>query len=225
MAVQRTALTRLGELVSTDRAALDALLDEVWLGQVGMVRSDAPAVFPTAVARWHDRLLAQGSTGAPWMRSIASRAEICVSVCAVDGLVVARSAFESSVQYRSAVLYGFCDVLVGAEKLAALDVIADRLLPGRVTDLRRPTAKELAATMVLALPIEEWSLKISADSPEDPPEDIAGDAWAGVVEIGTWHGDASPAPDLRPGTAVPGSVTGLRNRRQSASDQSAETTG
>ena len=203
----RTALTRLAEYAVADRAALDRLLDEQIVGYVGIVRPDGyPVVLPTAIARDGERLLIHGSTGSPWMRAAADGAPVCVQVTAADAIVVARSAFESTLRYRSAVLFGVCRRLEGAEKLAALDVLTNRLIPGRVAEVRRPTGKELAATMVLALPVTEWSLKVSGGWPDDPEADSRGDAWAGIVPIVTGYGDPVAAPDLRPGIAVPGSV-------------------
>ncbi|HET9649600.1 MAG TPA: pyridoxamine 5'-phosphate oxidase family protein [Microlunatus sp.] len=210
--MQRTSLTRLAGKESTDRAALDRLLDEVWLGHVAIVRDGAPLVVPTAVARWNDRVLFHGSTGSPWMRAIAVGADVCLTVTAVDAVVVARSAFESSVQYRSAVLFGTCRVLAGQEKVAALDVLVDRLIPGRVAEVRASTAKELAATVVLALPIEEWSLKVSVGWPDDAAEDLEGPSWAGIVPVRTGYGDPIPAPDLRAGIPAPDSVATLARR-------------
>jgi uncharacterized protein len=206
----RTAITRLPEYASADRAALDRLLDEQLVGHVGLVRPDGyPVVLPTAIARDGDRLLLHGSTGSPWMRAAASGAKVCVQVTAADAIIVARSAFESSLRYRSAVLFGVCEPLDGQRKQAALDVLTDHLIPGRVREVRRPTAKELAATLVLALPIAEWSLKVSDGWSEDPESDIAGDAWAGVLPIVTGYGQPLTAPDLRPGIDVPASVRQL----------------
>ncbi len=203
----RTALTRLPEYAVADRAALDRLLDEQFVGHVGLVRPDGyPVVLPTAIARDGDRLLLHGSTGSPWMRAVADGAPVCVQVTATDAIVVARSAFESTLRYRSAVLFGSCERLDGPAKQAALDMLTDRLIPGRVAEVRRPTGKELAATTVLALPISEWSLKVSDGWPEDPEADLSGDAWAGVVPIVTGYGEPVPAPDLRAGIARPGSV-------------------
>ena len=207
----RTALTRLPEYASADRAALDRLLDEQIVGYVGLVRPDGyPVVLPTAIARDRDTLLLHGSTGSPWMRIAAAGAPVCVQVTAADAIIVARSAFESSLRYRSAVLFGVCMSLDGQQKQAALDVLTGHLLPGRVAEIRRPTVRELAATLVLALPITEWSLKISDGWPEDPETDVAGDAWAGVVPIRTSYADPVPAPDLRPGILPPPSVHQLR---------------
>lgn len=211
-AVQSTRITRLREKARSERADLDQLLDTVHIGHVGIVIDDLPVVLPTAVARDGDRLLLHGSTGSPWLQHVAAGAPIAVAVTGFDGLVVARSAFESSIHYRSAVLFGQCTVLTGADKRRGLDELTGALLPGRVAELREPTAKELAATMVLALPIERWSLKVSAGWPDDPPDDVAADAWAGVVPAQITYGDPIAAPDLRPGIAVPGSVRNLGPR-------------
>jgi nitroimidazol reductase NimA-like FMN-containing flavoprotein (pyridoxamine 5'-phosphate oxidase superfamily) len=208
--MSRTTVTRLREKQSVERSVLDALLDAVHVGHVGFV-DDAglPRVIPTAVVRDRDRMLLHGSTGSPWMRRLAGGAPVSRAVTAVDGLVVARSAFESSIRYRSAVLFGSCTTVQGADKLAALDLITDAMIPGRVAELRRPNERELAATLVLALPIAEWSLKVSAGWPEDPDEDVAGQAWAGVVPTVTRYRTPLAAPDLRPGLPVPASVRAL----------------
>jgi nitroimidazol reductase NimA-like FMN-containing flavoprotein (pyridoxamine 5'-phosphate oxidase superfamily) len=206
----RTTITRLREKARTDRVDLDALLDSTLVGHFGLTDPNGrPVVIPTAIVRDGDRVLAHGSTGSPWMRALAAGAPTCLAVTALDGLVVARSAFESSLHYRSAVLFGACAVLGVDEREAALDLITEALLPGRTAELRRPTRRELDATQVLALPIIEWSLKVSAGWPDDPPEDVAGDAWAGVVPLVAGYAGPVPAPDLRPGIAVPQSVRGL----------------
>lgn len=207
----RTDLTRLREKGSSDRARLDALLDEVRLGHVAFVSADAgPSVLPILIVRDGDRVLLHGSTGSPWLRHLASGAAVSVAITALDGLVVARSAYESSMHYRSAVLFGTCAQLADERKSIALDVITDALIPGRVGEIRRPNARELAATVVLELPIAEWSLKISDRWPEDDEDDVAGDAWAGIVPL-TAQNWALPqaAPDLRGGIATPESVRRL----------------
>jgi nitroimidazol reductase NimA-like FMN-containing flavoprotein (pyridoxamine 5'-phosphate oxidase superfamily) len=207
----RTRLTRLPEYASDDREALDRLLDEQVVGHVGVVRADGfPVIVPTAIARDGDRLLIHGSTGSRWMRLVAEGAPVCVEVTATDAVVVARSAFESSFRYRSAVLFGTCARVEGVAKEAALDVLTGRLIPGRVAEVRRPSVKELAATMVLALPLTEWSLKVAGGWPDDGEDDVAADAWAGVVPIApVTYLAPVPAPDLRPGIPVPASVRRL----------------
>jgi nitroimidazol reductase NimA-like FMN-containing flavoprotein (pyridoxamine 5'-phosphate oxidase superfamily) len=207
---RRTEITRIREKGRTERAELDALLDSTLIGHVGIADdSGHPVVIPTAVVRADDRVLMHGSTGSGWMRGAAAGAEICLTVTAFDGLVVARSAFESSIHYRSAVLFGRCTVLPAPERAAALDLITEALLPGRTAELRRPTGAELAATLVLALPIAQWSLKVSDGWPDDPPDDVAGPAWAGVVPRLISYGAPIAAPDLADGIAVPPSVRRL----------------
>ena len=206
-----TTVTRARHKQRDDIVELYALLDEVHVAHVGIVREDGtPLVLSTAIARDGDRLLIHGSTGSPWLGRVAGGAPISVAVTTVDGLVLARSAFESSIHYRSAVLFGSCTRLSDVEqKRAALDVLTDALIPGRVGELRPSTARELAATSVLALPIQTWSLKVSDGWPDDPGEDVAGPAWAGVVPARTVYGTPIPAPDLRPGIAVPESARAL----------------
>ena len=143
------------------------------------------------------------------MRTLAGGADTCLAVTADDGIVVARSAFESSIHYRSAVIFGRCSVLSEDEQLSALDLITEALIPGRVAELRRPRPAELAATLVMSLPIERWSLKISDKWPDDFEDDVAGPAWAGVVPRTHGYGAPRPAPDLRDGIDVPESVRRL----------------
>ena len=210
MNTERTTITRLREKGRSDRAELDALLDDAVVGHFALADADrGPVVIPTAIVRDGDRVLAHGSTGSRWMRALAAGTPTCLAVTELDGLVVARSAFESSLHYRSAVLFGCCAPVAADERATALDLITERLIPGRVAELRRPTARELDATLVLALQIVEWSLKVSAGWPDDPPEDVAGDAWAGVVPLDRHYGQPQPAPDLRAGLPVPPSVRSL----------------
>jgi nitroimidazol reductase NimA-like FMN-containing flavoprotein (pyridoxamine 5'-phosphate oxidase superfamily) len=204
--VPSTRITRLREKGSTDRAVLDRLLDTSRLGHVGLVVDGHPVVIPTAIARDGDSVLVHGSTGSGWLRRAALGAPACLTVTALDGLVVARSAFESSMHYRSAVLFGTFIPVPPEKAEAALDRLTENLLPGRVAEIRRPTSRELAATLVLALPIARWSLNVSDGWPDDAPEDIAGDACAGVIPLVETFADARPAPNLRAGTAVPASL-------------------
>lgn len=208
------APARMPEKMSRDRAALDALLASTVLAHVVLVADDgSPVVVPTAAVAWGDRLLVHGSTGSRWMRHVAAGGPVAVSVAAIDGVVVARSAFESSLVYRSAVLTGRFVRLAGEEQEAALDAVTERLVPGRTAEVRRPTRRELAATMLLAMPIETWSLRLSDSWPKDPADDVAGDAWAGVVRLGAPPASVHPAPDLHAGVPVPASldrITGVR---------------
>ena len=206
----RTSITRLPELAATERRDLDAVLDAARVGHFGFVVDGSPVVIPTAIARAGDAVLAHGSTGSGWMRQLAGGLDVCLTVTLIEGLVVARSAFESSMLYRSAVLFGRCTAVTEpAAKRAAVDRITEALIPGRVAEVREPKAKELAATLVLRLPIEEWSLKISDGWPEDPDDDVRGPAWAGLVPLRESFVDPRPAPDLAAGIEVPPSVRNL----------------
>ena len=201
--------TRMPERASTDRDELDALLDEVLVAHVGLVTEAGPLVLPIGFARDGDRLLFHGSTGSRWLRELAEGTAVCVTVTALDAIKVARSAFNSGMRYRSACLFGVCDVLAGDAASRALEVFTDRILPGRTAEIRPSTNRERAATLVLALPIREWSLKTADGFPEDPDDDLAGDAWAGVVPLVTAFGEPVPNPDLRAGIEVPPSVRAL----------------
>jgi uncharacterized protein len=205
-----TTLTRMHDRAVTDRAELDRLLDDTVLAHIGMVDdTGSPVVIPTGIARDGDRVLIHGSTGSGWMRGVAAGRQVCVTVTDLNGIIVARSSFESSFRYRSAVLFGTFTRLAGPDASDALDVIIEHFLPGRRAEIRGTRRRELAATMVLAMPIRDWSLKISGSWPTDPDEDVAGSTWAGVIPFHVQYGDPLPAPDLRPGIPVPASVRAL----------------
>jgi nitroimidazol reductase NimA-like FMN-containing flavoprotein (pyridoxamine 5'-phosphate oxidase superfamily) len=207
-------VTRLGEKQTASREALDALLASTPLATIALVRDGHPTVFPTGFTRVGEDLVVHGSTGSPWLRALAAGAHAAVSVTTLDGVVVARSGFESSFHYRSAVLFGVFEPVPEADKVRYLDALTDAFIPGRVAELRPSTRKEIAATLALRMAItaDNWSLKVSAGWPEDPESDVAGNAWAGVVPMTTVYGDARPAPDLTAGIAVPQSVRSMTDR-------------
>ncbi len=194
----RTDVRRAPEKQVRDRAALDALLDAALVAHVAVVDDGLPYVVPLGCARDGDRLLLHGSTGSRAFRALAAGAPTCATVTILDGVVVARSRFESSMTYRSAMVLGRCTALDGDDKEAALETLSRSLLPG-VDWQRPPNRKELAATTILALPLDEWSLKVSAKAgPDDEPDDVALPVWAGVVPLVHAWGPAQPAPDLHP---------------------------
>ncbi|MGI8646099.1 MAG: pyridoxamine 5'-phosphate oxidase family protein [Nocardioides sp.] len=202
-------LTRLPDRQVRDYAALRALLADVYLGTVAYVGPHGPDALPTVVALDGDRLVWHGSTGAGWLRRLAEGSHVAVSVTALDAVVVARASFESSFWYRSAVVRGVPRVLEGDERLTALDALVDRIVPGRTAETRAPSSRELAATVVLALDLDDWTMKASRRWPEDTPADIAGDVWAGVVPLEVRHGEPIGAPDLGAGIPVPASCRRL----------------
>lgn len=214
-----TAVSRLAELQSTSRRQLDDLLDSTPLATVALVRDGHPVALPIGFARIDDEVVIHGSTGSPWLSALAGGAPAAVSVTTLDGVVVARSGFESSFHYRSAVLFGTFET-VTEDKVRYLEILTDTFIPGRVAELRASTRKELAATVVLRLPIgsDNWSLKISDGWPEDPESDVAAGGWAGVVPITTSYGTPLRAPDCEASIPVAASVRALTgsvtNRRR-----------
>jgi uncharacterized protein len=170
-------------------------------------------VIPTALVRDGDSVLVHGSTGSGWMRRAAAGRPVCLTVTELTGIVVARSAFENSLRYRSAVLFGTFTRLAEAGVPRALDLFTEHLIPGRLTEIRPNHRRELAATMVLSMPIGQWSMKVSTDWPTDAPDDVAGNVWAGVIPFDARRvGDPMPAPDLREGIPVPASVLSMTGR-------------
>lgn len=202
--VSRTAVRRLPEKQVQDRAALDDVLDGGLVAHVA-VRDEQgqPYVVPVAYARDGDTVLFHGSTASRLFRSLAAGAPTCLTVTLLDGLVVARSLFESSMHYRSAMVLGDCRPLEGSAKLDGLERVSEHLMPGRWADARQPNRKELAATLILALPLAEWSVKVSDGPPDDAEEDLGLPVWAGVLPLHSRYGDPAAAPDLLPGIGVP----------------------
>jgi nitroimidazol reductase NimA-like FMN-containing flavoprotein (pyridoxamine 5'-phosphate oxidase superfamily) len=207
----RTRIRRLPEKSVSDRAVLHAVLDAGLVAHVGIADDTGqPYVLPVAYARDGERVLFHGSTGSRLFRALAAGAPTCLTVTLLDGLVVARSLFESSMRYRSVLALGRCSVLEGDAKAAALDCISDHLMPGRRGEAREPNAKELAATLVLALPLDETSVKVSSGDPADDPADLDRPVWAGVVPLAESYGAPVDAPDLRGAHPVPGYVLAWR---------------
>jgi nitroimidazol reductase NimA-like FMN-containing flavoprotein (pyridoxamine 5'-phosphate oxidase superfamily) len=200
----RTTVRRLPEKAVTDVAVLHAILDAGHVAHVAVVDPiGQPFALPCAYARDGEWLLLHGSTASRLFRALAAGAPTCVTVTLLDALVLARSAFESSMNYRSAMVLGKCKALDGEEKLAALQRLSDHLLPGRWSDIRPPSKKELAATLVLSLPLTECSVKLSAGPPEDAPEDLDRPVWAGVVPVVQRFGEPLTAPDMRFDVEIP----------------------
>jgi nitroimidazol reductase NimA-like FMN-containing flavoprotein (pyridoxamine 5'-phosphate oxidase superfamily) len=180
---ERTRVRRLPEKAVDDRGVMHAILDAAIVAHVGVAVDAQPYVMPVGHARDGERLLLHGSSGSRLFRTVADGAPLCVTVTLLDGLLVARSLFESSMHYRSVVVLGRGTGLHGAAKAAALDVLADALLPGRRADARPPTRRELAATSVVAVPLEEWSVKVSDNNPEVVEEDDGWSPWTGLVPL------------------------------------------
>ncbi len=186
-----------------DRAVIDAILDEGYVCHVAYLVDGRPVVIPTLYVRDDDSCLLHGSTASGIAAAARRGSPLSVAVTLVDGLVVARSGFESSVNYRSVVIHGEGTVLSGDAHARALDLMVDGLIPGRLADIRPPTEIELRKTVVVSVPIEIVSAKVSTGPPEDDPADIGTGVWAGVVPVTTSYGEPDPAPDLEPDLQVP----------------------
>jgi nitroimidazol reductase NimA-like FMN-containing flavoprotein (pyridoxamine 5'-phosphate oxidase superfamily) len=192
-ASDRTKLRRMPERGSHDRAILDAILDEGVVCHVGFVQEGAPVVIPTGYVRDGDRLLLHGSRASRMMKALAAGQPVCVTVTLLDGLVLAKSGFNHSMNYRSAVVFGKAAPLPAAERLDAMRTYMERLLPGRWDSLRPTTDLELAATEVVALPLDEASAKVRSGPPKDEPEDLGWPVWTGLVPLSL--AAAQPEPD------------------------------
>jgi uncharacterized protein len=183
----RTRVRRLPELQVDDRAVLHDILDAGTIGHLSIVHDGQPYAIPVAYGRSGSSVLFHGSAGSRLFRLLADGAPCCFTVTLLDGLVLARSAFETSMHYRSVMALGRCTVV--AEKLPALEAISEHIIPGRWASVRPPSRKELAATLVLALPLDEVSVKVSDGPPGTSPEDKGFDVWTGVVPFRVERGD------------------------------------
>jgi nitroimidazol reductase NimA-like FMN-containing flavoprotein (pyridoxamine 5'-phosphate oxidase superfamily) len=181
---ERTKLKRLPKRGSFERETIYEILDEAFVCHVGFTIDEQPFVIPTAYARDGDRLLIHGSAASRMMRAMAWETDVCVTVTLVDGLVLARSAFHHSMNYRSVVIFGKAKLVSDdAEKMNALKAFTEHIVPNRWSEIRPPNEKELKATTVLALSLEEASAKVRTGDPVDDPEDYAMDVWAGVISL------------------------------------------
>ncbi|MGW3245779.1 pyridoxamine 5'-phosphate oxidase family protein [Streptomyces sp. NPDC001070] len=208
----RTVPTRSRERASYDRDLVHAILDADYLCHLGFVRDGAPVVLPTLYARVGERLYVHGSTGSRPLRGAGEDdgLAVCLTVTHLDGLVLARSAFNHTINYRSVVVHGIArQVTDPAERATALDALVDNIVPGRAADSRPANARELAATAVIALDLHEVSAKVRTGGPGDDPEDLALPHWTGVLPVTRAYGAPLPADDLDPSITVPGYLTAL----------------
>ncbi|MCH0566787.1 MULTISPECIES: pyridoxamine 5'-phosphate oxidase family protein [unclassified Streptomyces] len=209
----RTVPTRAADRARYDKELVHAILDEAYVGHLGFVRDGAPVVLPTLYGRVGDRLYVHGSTGSRPLRMTGGAGEglpVCLTVTHVDALVLARSAFHHSVNYRSVVVHGVAhDVTDPDEKRRALDALVDHVVPGRAKDSRPAGRKELAATAVIRLDLDEVSAKLRTGGVDDDPEDLALPHWAGLVPLRKGYEAPLADPQLAPGTPLPGYLAAL----------------
>jgi len=202
----RTELGRHRERGRTERDDLYAVLDAGLICHLGVIVDGAPRVLPTGYGRLGDLLYLHGSSANSSIMAGEGR-EVCVTVTHLDGLVCARSVFNHSMNYRSAVVFGVARLVTDPEeKLLALRTITEHLVPGQWFYVRQPSTKELAATSALALPLTEASVKIRSGGPSDEPEDYELDLWAGVLPVTSGFGEPEPDGVLRPGIDTPAHI-------------------
>jgi nitroimidazol reductase NimA-like FMN-containing flavoprotein (pyridoxamine 5'-phosphate oxidase superfamily) len=181
---QRTQVRRLPKRGVYDRAQVHAILDEGFVCHVGFVADGQPYVIPTNYVRCGELIYIHGSAASRMLRTLGQGIEVCLTVTLLDGLVLARSAFHHSVNYRSVVVLGPARLVTeGAEKMEALRALTNHIVPGRWEEVRPPNEQEMKATSVLALPLEEVSAKMRTGNPVDDEEDYALPVWAGVVPV------------------------------------------
>jgi nitroimidazol reductase NimA-like FMN-containing flavoprotein (pyridoxamine 5'-phosphate oxidase superfamily) len=202
---QRTSLRRLPERARYDFETVHSILDEGFICHVAFVVEGQPYALPTGYARMGERLYLHGSTGS--RLGLRPGMDVCVTVILLDGIVLARSAFHHSFQYRSVMVLGRTELVTDpAEKDAALTALVEHFMPGRSADARGGSRRELAATAVLAVPLEEVSAKVRTGDPKDDEEDYALPVWAGILPLELKPGDPVPDSRLDPGIAVPSYV-------------------
>jgi len=197
----RTRLRRMPTRGTFDRAAIYRILDEAFLCHIAFVVDDQPYAIPTGYARVGDTLYVHGSAASRMVRALAGGIDVCVTVTLVDGLVLARSAFHHSMNYRSVVVLGRARLVDDPdEKVEALRAFTNHVIPGRWEELRPVTAQELGATSVLALPIDEASAKVRTGPPKDDADDLAWPVWGGVIPLSLQAGPPVPDAHVKPGT-------------------------
>lgn len=205
---KRSRIRRLPDRGFYDKDDVYRILDAGTVCHVGIAPDGKPVVIPTLYARVGDEIVLHGSTASRLLRYVREGGQVCVTVTHVDGVVLARSLFHHSINYRSAVVFGTGRVVEKeAEKIEALKAITDQLMAGRWEDARRPSPVELKATAVVAVLIEEASAKVRTGPPGDEQEDYELDVWAGVLPIRAAAGEPQPDPLMRPGIPIPDYVS------------------
>jgi nitroimidazol reductase NimA-like FMN-containing flavoprotein (pyridoxamine 5'-phosphate oxidase superfamily) len=196
----RARIRRVPARADYSRETIDAILDEALVAHLGFAVDDQPYVIPTLHARVGDVVYVHGSSASRAIRTLSGGVQACLTVTLLDGLVLARSAFHHSMNYRSVVVLGEARPVEGPEeRLAALEAFTERLVPGRWAEVRWPTRQELKGTRVLALDLDEASAKVRTGPPVDDDEDYAMDVWAGVIPLTLQAGPLTPDPKLTPG--------------------------
>ncbi len=206
---ERTKLNRLSYKASHEVSDLYSVLDNNLVAHVGLVQDGKPVVIPMAYGRVDDIIYLHGSSGSRLMRLLEKEPDVCVSITELKALKVARSTFNSGMHYRSVVIFGKAALVGDDQKDAALNALSNAMVPGRVEEVRANTKKELAATIIVSLPLDECSVKISVNEIDDDEQDLNQGTWAGIVPFITRIGEPIPADEEAAGLPVPVSVRNL----------------
>ncbi|MFM1767304.1 MAG: hypothetical protein RIR81_685 [Actinomycetota bacterium] len=209
---ERTKLNRISYKASHEVSDLYSVLDSNLVAHVALVQDGRPLVIPMAYGRVDDIIYLHGSSGSRLMRLLENEPEVCVSITELTALKVARSTFNSGMHYRSVVIFGRASLVSDEKKDEALNALSDAMIPGRVAEVRASTKKELAATVIVSLPLDECSVKISVNEVDDDEGDLNLGTWAGIVPFVTTIGEPIPADDEAAGLEVPASVRNLAKR-------------
>ncbi len=201
---QRTQIKRLPQRGNYEREFIYEILDEALICQIGFVVDNQPFVIPTTYGRIGDNLYIHGSPASRMLRSLTNGIQVCVTVTLLDGLVLARSAFHHSMNYRSVVIFGTATIVEDSEqKLEALRAFTEHIIPERWTEVRQPSRQELQGTLVLSLPLTEASAKVRTGPPMDDEADQDLPVWAGVLPLKLVTGEAKADENLQPNVIVP----------------------
>lgn len=209
---ERTRLNRISYKASHEVNDLYSILDDNLVAHVGLVQDGRPVVIPMAYGRVGDIIYLHGSSGSRLMRLLHDEPDVCVSITELKALKVARSTFNSGMHYRSVVIFGKAELVGDEEKDQALNALSNAMIPGRVQEVRSSTKKELAATIIVSLPLSECSVKISVNEVDDDEEDLNKGTWAGIVPFITTIGEPIPADEEAAGLEVPDSIQRLAKR-------------
>lgn len=211
---ERTKIKRIPKRGAYDRAAVYSILDEALVCHMAFVADGKPVTIPTLHARIDNELVVHGSAASRMMRELSKGIDVAISVAIVDGLVLARSAFHHSVNYRSVVVFGRARLVETEDaKMEALRAFTEHVVPGRWAEIRPPNAKELKGTTVLSLPLEEVSAKMRTGDPIDDDEDHLLDVWAGILPLDLVPGKPVDDGKLRSGIAVPANIAGYSRKK------------
>jgi nitroimidazol reductase NimA-like FMN-containing flavoprotein (pyridoxamine 5'-phosphate oxidase superfamily) len=207
MSTERVTVRRHAERAAYDRATIDTILDEGLVAHVGFVCEGTPFVIPISYGRFGDTIYLHGSNVSRTLGALSSGADFCLTVTLLDALVLARSTFHHSMNYRSVVLFGKGRLVTDPqEKKRALECIVEHIVPGRTRETRGPSERELAATSVIALAIDEASAKTRSEPPVDAPEDLPSATWAGVLPIAQCYGPPVSDEFVPEGVEIPSGI-------------------